>query len=118
MNIEDSGVAVESGTKAARPTVQTSFSDYEPPFDAVPIVRRMLDSVPQKYLVGLREVLLTNASGLPRKLRRRSVAKSRGRKVRFDRAAGLYHPAFNGKLAWIEIFVDNAVRGWESGWWL
>jgi hypothetical protein len=38
--------------------------------------------------------------------------------VRFDEAAGLYHPAFNGKPAWIEIFVDNTLRGWESGWWL
>ena len=117
MNIDDSSVAVESGTKAACPTVQTSFSGYEPPFDPAPIVQRMLDSVPKRYLVGLGEVVLTNASGLPRKLRRR-VTKSRSRQVRFDKAAGLYHPAFNGKPAWIEIFVDNTLRGWESGWWL
>jgi hypothetical protein len=108
---------MESGTKAACPTVQASFSGYEPPFDAVPIVQRMLNSVPEKYLVGLREVVLTNASGLPRKLRR-SVTKSRRRKVRFDQAAGLYHPAFNGRPAWIEIFVDNTLQGWERGWWL
>jgi hypothetical protein len=117
MNRDDSSVAVGPGTKAAWPTVQASFSGYEPPFDAVPIVQRMLDSVPEKYLVGLRQVVLTNASGLPRKLRR-SVTKSRRHKVRFEKAAGLYHPAFNGKPAWIEIFVDNILRGWESGWWL
>jgi hypothetical protein len=117
MNIGDSSVALDSGTKAARPTVQAFFSDYEPPFDAVPIVQRMLDSVPRKYLVGLGQVVLTNASGLPRKLSR-AVTKSRHRKVRLGQAAGLYHPASNGKPAWIEIFVDNTLRGWESGWWL
>jgi hypothetical protein len=117
MNIDDSSVAVESGTKAACPTVQTFFSDYEPPFDTVPIVQRMLDSVPRKYLLGLREVVLTNASGLPRKLSR-TVTKSRHRKVRLGKAAGLYHPAFKGNPAWIEIFVDNILRGWEGGWWL
>ena len=117
MSTDDSGVAAQLGAKAVCPTVQVSFSGYEPPFDAEPIVQRMLDSVPEKYLVGLQEVVLTNASGLSRKQRRR-VTKSRGRKVRFDEAAGLYHPAFNGRPAWIEIFVDNTLRGWESGWWL
>jgi hypothetical protein len=117
MNIDDSSVVVKSGTKAGCPTVQTFFSDYEPPFDAAPIVQRMLDSVPKKYLIGLQEVVLTNASGLPKKLGV-TVLKSRRRKVRLDKTAGLYHAAFSGKPAWIEIFVDNTLRGWESSWWL
>jgi hypothetical protein len=61
-----------------RPLVSRSFSEYEPPFDPVPIVQHMINSVPEKYLMLLREVVLTNASGLTRK-RRRSVTKARGR---------------------------------------
>lgn len=99
------------------PIISTTFSGYEPPFDPVPIVRRMLESIPEKYLLGLGEVVLTNASGLARK-RRRSMSKSRRHKVSVIETRGLYHPASNGSRAWVEIFVDNALRGWENGWWL
>jgi hypothetical protein len=102
---------------AKYPTVITSFSGYSPPFDPVPIVERMLASVPPKYLIGLKEVVLTNTSDLSRK-RRRSVTKSRRRKVRIVEARGLYHSAWNGNRAWIEIFVDNTFKNWERGWWL
>jgi hypothetical protein len=100
-----------------RPAVTVSFAGYTPPFDVAPIAQRMLDSVPQKYLIGLAEVVLTNSSGLPRKLRR-SITKARKKKVRVVEARGLYHPAWNGNQPWIEIFVDNVLRGWEKGWWL
>lgn len=96
-----------------RPALTVAFTGYEPPFDVAPIVQRMLDSVPQKYLNGLGEVVLTNSTGLPRK-RRRSVTKSRNKKVRVAEARGVYHPAWQGSQAWIEIFVDNALRGWEK----
>ncbi len=118
MNPDSSSIVLDSGQKAPTcPIVSTSFSDYKPRFDPVPIVRRMLESIPEKYLVGLGEVVLTNVGGLPRK-RRRSVTTSRGRKVKVIDAGGLYHPASNGRRAWIEIFVDNALRGFERGWWL
>lgn len=100
-----------------RPKVITNFTGYTPPFDVVPIVERMVASVPPKYLAGLKEIVLANASGLPRKLRR-SVTKARKRKVRIVEAGGLYHQAWNGSRAWIEIFVDNKLRQWEKGWWL
>jgi hypothetical protein len=100
-----------------RPTIAASFSDYEPPFDARPIVRRMLDSVPEKYLLGLNEVVLTNTKSLSR-TRRRSVTKSRKRKAKIAEAMGLYHPEWQGKPAWIEIFIDNTLKGWERGLWL
>jgi hypothetical protein len=98
------------------PTVIASFCGYAPPFDPVPIVQRMLASVSPKYLVGLQRVVLTNSTGLPRKLRR-AVTKSRGRKVRMVEARGVYHPAWRGNLAWIEIFVDNTLERCEKRRW-
>ena len=74
----------------------------------------MLASVQPRYLIGLKEVVLTNSTGLSRKLRR-SVTKSRKRKVRIAAARGLYHQAWKGKQAWIEIFVDNTLSFYDKG---
>jgi hypothetical protein len=112
---ETAAIAVVPSAK--RPTVVTNFSGYVPPFDVAPIVERMLASVPPKYLIGLKEVVLTNSSGLSRK-RRRSVTKSRKHKVKIVEARGLYHQAWHDNLAWIEILVDNTLKYWEKGWWL
>jgi hypothetical protein len=101
---------------AARPRVVASFSDYAPPFDVSSLVERMLGFVPPRYLLGLRDVVLTNKIGLSR-ARRRSVTKSRGRKVKILQARGLYHPAWKGERAWIEIFVDSTFAGYEKGLW-
>jgi len=109
----DSAIATSSNI----PKVVAHFDGYKPPFDPVPIIERMLESVPPKYLVGLSEVVLTNSTGLSRKMRR-SVTKARGRKVRVVEARGLYRQAWQGKPAWIQIFVDNSLKGWEKGWWL
>ncbi len=106
-----------ASASSQRPAIVASFSGYTPPFDPVPIVERMVASVPPKYLIGLKEIVLTNLSGLSRK-RRRSVTKARKRKVRIVEAAGLYHPAWQGNRAWIEIFIDNNLRGVENRWWL
>ena len=105
------------GNQANSPQVIVSFTGYEPPFDPEPIIRRMLDSVPRNCLVGLSMVVLSNAGGLSGK-RRNTRVKSRKRRVGLAAASGLYHPATRGNFAWIEIFVDNALRGWEKGWWL
>jgi hypothetical protein len=109
--------APNDGLSSRSVRITTSYHEYTPPFAVEPIVRRMLDSVPDKYLSGLNEVALTNTSGMSRE-RRRAVTKSRKRKVRMLDARGLYHPAWNNRPAWIEIFVDNILRGWEKGLWL
>jgi len=112
VKINDQYVTSESETQAL-PLITTCFSDYEPPFDVVAAVRGMLSSVPPKYLVGMSEVVLTNTAALNRS-RRRDVTKSRKRKVRQAAARGLYHPAWNGKPARIEILVDNTLRNWSA----
>jgi hypothetical protein len=114
MNMNDEA---SSGNEPRSPQVIVSFSGYKPPFDPAPIVRRMLDSVPKRYLAGLDAVVLSNASGLSSTRRNRKV-RSRKRKVGLAAAGGLYHSASQGNPAWIEIFVDNVLRGWEKGWWL
>jgi hypothetical protein len=109
--------AIPQSAAACFPKTITRYSNYAPPFDPEPIVIRLLESVPPKYLIGLSEIVLTNSSGLSRQ-RRRSVTKSRSRKVRIRNARGLYHSAWNGRPAWIEIFVDNSLESWRRGWWL
>jgi hypothetical protein len=112
---ESTGASDSQPRSPSRPVITCVFDGYKPSIDAEKAVRRILDSVPEKYLLGLAEVVLTNASNLPRK-RRRSVTRSRGRKVKQAKARGLYYQAWNGKPAWIEIFVDNTLRMWETGW--
>lgn len=101
--------------RAAHPTIITAFSEYDPPFDVVATSRRTIESVPDKYLQGLTQVVLTNTGSLPRD-RRRSVTKSRGRKARIKEARGLYHPGSPQHGAWIEIFVDNVLDRTGKGW--
>jgi hypothetical protein len=109
---------VNAQSEAAKlPKIVSRYSGYVPPFDPEPIMTRMMDSVPSKYLVGLSEIVLTNSSGLSRR-RRRSVTKSRSRKVRIAGTRGLYHSAGTSSRAWIEIFVDNALEPWRGGLWL
>jgi hypothetical protein len=102
--------------KGPRPRVVERYWEYTPPFNAATVVERMLESVLPRYLFGLKEVVLTNKTGLSRK-RRRSVSKSRGRKVKQAEARGLYHAAWKGQQAWIEIFVDNALNIYQKGSW-
>jgi len=116
------GARIETNERAEEarsqcPIVISHYSDYTPPFDPVPVIQRMLASVPPKYLVGLSEIVLTNSTGLSRKLRR-SVTKSRKRKVKIVEARGLYRQAWHGKPAWIQIFVNNTLKNWGKGWWL
>jgi len=111
---------MHAGSDSAAPTspkIIVTFNGYEPPFDVASTAQRILDTVPRKYLTGLGAVVLTNSGALPTK-RRNQTLKTRQHKVRLAKVAGLYHPTANANRAWIEIFVDNALRGLEKEWWL
>jgi hypothetical protein len=106
-----------NGSNSESVQITVNYFEYTPSFQIEPIIRRMLDSVPQKYLNGLSAIVLTNSGGLPRK-QRRTMTRSRKKKVQMAEARGLYHPPWQGREAWIEIYVDNVLRGWEKGLWL
>jgi hypothetical protein len=85
-----------------------SYGGWLAPFDAATVVRRLLRSVPHRHLAGLRSVVLSSTAALNR-ARRRQTTRSRGKKVRAATCRGLYHPAWRGEPAWIELFVDTVV---------
>jgi hypothetical protein len=95
-----------------QPKLITNFDGYSPSFDVTSIASRMIASIPANLLFGLDAVVFTNMHSLSQK-RRTSTTKSRGRKVKIGNTAGLYHGKWQGKPAWIEIFVDKAM--YDSG---
>jgi len=87
-----------------------AYRDFAAPCDARSTVAELLEAVPPEHLAGLRWVVLTNSAALPGPPKRgRSL--SRGKKARHFAAAGLYHAAWQGQAAWIEIFVDKTLYG-------
>jgi hypothetical protein len=66
----------------------------------------MLGTIPEKYLIGLGSVVLTNERALTG-LCARSMTWSQGKKVSAAKARGLYHGAWRGDLAWIELRIDS-----------
>jgi predicted Zn-dependent protease with MMP-like domain len=98
-----------------RTKLVTHFSEYLPPFDVTSVVHRMLESVPEEYLNALNAVVLTSTDCLSRE-RLKSKTKSRRRKVEIAQVLGLYHPAWRGETAWVEIFVDKTLRNSTKGW--
>jgi hypothetical protein len=93
----------------SQPRIVESYRDYKAPFDAARVVRSLLRTVPNKYLVGLDCVVLLNEGGLSRHDRVGKV-RSRNRKVDKSRVRGFYHHAWQGRPAWIEIRVDKTLR--------
>jgi hypothetical protein len=89
--------------------VREFYNDFVPPRYVLGLIVRMLTSVPAKYTNGLDCVVLTNQSGAPRRKRLGKVT-SRKRRPSQDGVLGLYHRAFSGKPAWIELYVDNIAK--------
>lgn len=86
--------------------ITESYINYVPPVDCCAAVKRLLATVPEKYLVGLDSVVLCNLSGQSRKIRTGTLPR-RGRRIRREEVAGLYHQEWQGEKAWIQVFVDQ-----------
>ncbi len=89
-------------------SIREFYNGFTPPRFVLPLVSRLLFSVPSKYLVGLDAVVLTNQSGAPRRWR---IGKVTSKKRRFpqDRVFGRYHYAHKDGPAWIELYADKLV---------
>src|SRR5579862_9555484 len=48
------------------PLITAAFSGYNPLFDAIAMIERIVESVREKYLAGLTENVLTNAAAMSR----------------------------------------------------
>ncbi len=90
--------------------VVESYRHFKPPGWVRDAVVRLLDSVPEEDLGGLKTVVLTDAAGLSHD-RRRAKTKSRRKRVAISQSGGLYHQKWKGEPAWIELFVDNLLSG-------
>ena len=89
-----------------RVRIVEAYRDWKPEVSVLSCVVRLVESVPSRYLSGLDSVVLTNAAALNHSRRRRKV-RSKGKKVRLARCRGLYHRAWHGNDAHIELFIDN-----------
>ena len=78
------------------------YEDHESPIDATKVTRKLIGSIPQKYLLGLGKIVVTNRSRLTRRELRQKT-KSRKRKVRMPHVRGLYHQRTSASPAWVEI---------------
>ncbi|SRR6266404_1861483 len=94
------------GNSMDRIQIVEAYGDWRPPISAKRAVSRLLESIPDRYLAGLGVVVLSRAGGLSHG-RRRAKTGRRKRKVRIASALGLYHQAWRGQAAAIELFVDN-----------
>jgi hypothetical protein len=92
--------------------INEAYQHYSPPVNASAIVRKLLRTVPEKYLKGLDCVVLTNEIALSRKDR---VGKVWSRKRRVDKSPvrGLYHYASRNSLPYVELRVDKIIAASE-----
>jgi hypothetical protein len=93
--------------------INETYKNYKPRVNVGKTVRKLLDRVPPEYTRGLSCVVLTNLSGQPRRSRL-GKATSRGRRIPASRIAGPYHQQWKGQPPWIELYVDQILRRWQS----
>lgn len=91
--------------------IREAYKDYEPPFDVVATVNRLLNGVAQKRLAGLKTVVVASSQNLSKPVRK-SKAHARGKSYELGTCRGQYHQKWKSEPAWIELWVDNILRHW------
>lgn len=91
--------------------IKEAYRAYAPPINATRIIRKLLASVPERYLRGLDCVVLTDMAGQPRR-HRLGKTTSRGRRIAQARVEGRYHPEWKGQPPWIELYVDQILKAY------
>ena len=92
------------------PEIVEVYEAWRPPTTLVERTEKLLAVVPPAYLAGLQTIVLTESGALERQLRK---VMGRGRRYRVANPAalGVYHPAGRNQPAWIELRLDNMLRG-------
>jgi len=108
-------VPTAQASETFRPEIVEAYRDFDPPPNFKRSVETLLNYVPQKYLVGLTTIVLTNREGLTRSKRRQKV-RSRNHKVRLAESLGSYYRATKSTPATVWLYVDNIVKS-GIGWW-
>jgi hypothetical protein len=80
----------------------------KPFFNPKASVERLLAGISKEYISGLATVILRDSDSLNHDRRRAKVFRL-GKKVRISKCEGVYHEAWKGEPAWIEIFIDNVI---------
>ena len=111
------GLSGSGGTSLSQPNIVVNFSGYTPPYNVARAASRVIATIPPKFLVGLGAVVLTNSDCLSHD-RRNRVNKPRSRKGKSRRLAGLYHQAWQGDAAWVEIFLDTTLSAGDKEKWI
>jgi hypothetical protein len=93
--------------------IYESYKDFSPPAWVRTSIARLVDGIPAQYANGLHSITLTNTSGLNHR-RRRQKTIARKRKVSIIECRGLYHQAWQGKPAMIELFIDKILYRWPA----
>ncbi len=85
-----------------------AYKDWQPSIDGRKAVAAAVSAVPKEHLIGIGRVVLTNAGGLNR-AQRRKKPKHRGVTRQSREALGNYAQPWQGRAAYINLFVDNIV---------
>ena len=93
--------------------IQEVYNNYTPPFSIQRTVDNILTYVPEKHLLGLSSIILTNKDALSRK-KRKTKSWHRKHKIALENTNGSYYQKWKKEPARIELIVDNILNDMPS----